>query len=193
MWCSRNGAQNACTAVIPPHGHQLVCTVCKWTWRNHENIYDCEQPTTACVLHTLKNTHNHTKTSAMCWPHTTLQFTMNVRQNAREICHTLCATIQDLCVYANTEIVRTSDLQNTGQPSTSSCTSDLQSTGSPSAKLWNQDNSPVRCRHQTPTTRVLSKNCQQFFFSKPTDFDLRYKTMFVYKVRLCLFPVQEMT
>ena len=42
---------------------------------------------------------------------------------AEEICHTLCAAMQDLCVYAKTEIVRTSDLQNT----------DL-----PSAKLWNK-------------------------------------------------------
>ena len=76
---------------------------------------------------------------------------MNVRKNAREICHTLCATMQDLCVYAKTEIVRTSDLQNTGQPSTTSCTSDLQNTGSPSAKLWN------KTTHQSAAALPTSK------------------------------------
>ena len=41
---------------------------------------------------------------------------MNVRQNAHEICHTLCATIQDLCVYAKTEIVRTSTYKTLANP-----------------------------------------------------------------------------
>ena len=84
---------------------------------------------------------------------------MNVRKNAREICHTLCATMQDLCVYAKTEIVRTSDLQNTGQLSTS----DLQNTGSPSAKLWN------KTTHQSaaalPTSKADNAGSIEEFFN----------------------------
>jgi hypothetical protein len=35
---------------------------------------------------------------------------------AEEICHTLCAAMQDLCIYAKTEIVRTSDYKTLTYP-----------------------------------------------------------------------------
>ena len=180
MWCSRNGAQNACRVVILPHGHQLVCTVCKWTWRNHENIYDCERPTTACVLHTLKNTHNQRQTSAR-------------QQCANRI--QLCSS-QWMCRRMHAKFATPS------APLCKTCVSMQRQKlcARQTTKHWptlcetlKQDNSPVRCRHWTPTTRVGSQIVSKFFLAFQRTFDLRYKKMFVCKVRGCLFPVQEMT